>query len=70
MIENWKKQLYDGEKVGVVIMDLSKDFDTINDILLLAKLKVYSFSYKALSLVQSYLCSRFQRSIINSSFSS
>ena len=31
--------------------------------------KAYGFSNQALSLIQSYLCSRFQRSIINGSFS-
>ena len=43
MIENWKKQLDHGEKVGVIFMDLSKTFDTINRSLLLAKLKAYVF---------------------------
>ena len=37
-------------------MDLSKDFDTINHILLLTKLKAYGFSDQALGLLQSYLC--------------
>ena len=36
-------------------MDLSKDFDTINHILLLTKLKAYGFSDQALGLLQSYL---------------
>ena len=70
MIENWKKQLDNGEKVGAIFMDLSKAFDTINHSLLLAKLKAYGFSNQALRLLQSYLCNRFQRSIINGSFSS
>ena len=48
MIENWKKQLDNGEKVGVIFMDLSKAFDTINHSLLLAKLKAYGFSNQAL----------------------
>ena len=67
MIENWKKRLDNGEKVGVIFMDLSKSFDTINHSLLLAKLKVYGFSNHALRLLQSYLCNR--RSKINGSFS-
>ena len=70
MIENWKKQLDNGKKVGVIFMGLSKAFDTINHSLILAKLKGYGFSKKTLSLLQSYLCNRFQRSIINGSFSS
>ena len=70
MIKNWGKQLKNGEKVGVIFMDLSKVFGKISHSLLLAKLKVYGFSIKALSLLQSYLCNRFQRSIITSSFSS
>ena len=51
-------------------MDLSRAFNTINHSLLLAKLKAYGFSNQALSLLQSYLCNRFQRSISNGSFSS
>ena len=70
MIKNWGKQLKNGEKVGVIFMDLSKVFGKISHSLLLAKLKVYGFSIQALSLLQSYLCNRFQRSIINASFSS
>ena len=51
-------------------MDLSEAFDTINHSLLLAKLKGYDFSNQTLSLLQNYLCNRFQRSIINGFFSS
>ena len=46
------------------------DLDTINHGLFFAKLKAYGFSNQALSLFQSYLSNRFQRSIINGSFSS
>ena len=62
MIESWKKQLENGEKKGLIFKDLSKAFGTS---LLLVKLKTYGFSNQALSLLQSYLCNRFQRSIIN-----
>ena len=70
MVENRKKQLDNGEKIGVIFMDLSKAFDAINHSVLLAKLEAYGFSNQALSLLQSYLCNKFQKSIINSSFSS
>ena len=70
MIENWKKQLESGEKIGVNFTDLLKAFDTISHSLLLAKLNAYGFSNQALSLLQSYLCNTCQRSIINGSFSS
>ena len=33
MIETWKKHLDKGEKIGVILMDLSKAFDTINQII-------------------------------------
>ena len=65
-----QKQLGNGEKVGVIFMDLPKAFGTINHSFLLAKLKPYGFSNQALSLLQSFLCNRFQKSIINGSFSS
>ena len=69
-IENWKKQLDNGGKVGVIFMDLPEAFDTINQSFLLIKLKAYSLSNQALTLLQSYLFNRFHRSIINGFFSS
>ena len=70
MIENWKKQLDNDEKVGVIFIDFSNAFDTINHGLPLAKLKTLWFSDQALSSLLSYLCNRFQRIIINGFFSS
>ena len=69
MIETWKKHLDKGEKIGVILMDLSKAFDTINHSLLLAKLDAHSFSRMSLKLIQNYLCNRQQRTSINGSFS-
>ena len=65
-----KKKTNIDEKVEVIFVNLSKAFDTINHSLLLAKLKANGFSNQALSLLQSYICNRFQRSVINSSCSS
>ena len=51
-------------------MDLSKAFDTLNYDLLIAKLHAYGFDYNALKLIKSYLSNRWQRTKINTSFSS
>ena len=69
MIETWKKHLDKGQKIGVILMGLSKAFDTINHSLLLAKLDAYGFSRKSLKLMQNYLCNRQQRISTNGSFS-
>ena len=70
MIEKWKKSL-DGKRgyAGAILMDLSKAFDTINHELLIAKLEAYGFGDSALETMQSYLSDRWQRTKVNSSFS-
>ena len=70
MIEKWKKSLDDKEYSGVVFMDLSKAFETINHDLLIAKLDAYGFDKATLKLMKSYLTNRWQRTKINTSFSS
>ena len=54
---------------GGILMDLSKAFDTINHQLLIAKLYAYGFDKNALALILNYLSDRWQRTKINSSFS-
>ena len=54
---------------GAVLMDLSKAFDCLPNILLLAKLKSYGFSDNAMEFMYSYLDKRVQRVKINSDFS-
>ena len=69
MIESWKAKLNNGSKVGVIIMDLSKAFDSLNHDLLLAKLEAYGLDNDAVSFMRSYVTNRLQRCKINNSFS-
>ena len=70
MIEHWKMSLDNNGLAGVILMDLSKAFDTINHDLLIAKLHAYGFSESALELILNYLSGRWYRTKINTSFSS
>ena len=58
-----------GQKVGAIIMDLSKVFDTLNHKLLFKKLQAYGFDKKSLSFIESYFTNRKQRTKIGDSFS-
>ena len=69
MIESWKAKLNNGSKVGVIIMDLSKAFDSLNHDLLLAKLEAYGLDNNAVSFMRSYLTNRLEHCKINNSFS-
>ena len=69
MIEKWKTQLNQRNKVGVIIMDLSKAFDTLNHKLLIEKPKVCGLNLNAASFIKSCLKNRYQRCKIGSSFS-
>ena len=69
MIESWKVRLNNGSKVGVIIIDLSKAFDSLNHELLLAKLKTYGLDSNSVSFLKSYLTNRLQRCKTNNSFS-
>ena len=71
MIEKWKTWLdKNGGLAGAVFMDLSKAFDTINHELLIAKLEAYGFSNDSLGIILDYLSDRWQRTKVNTSFSS
>ena len=69
MIEKWKTQLNKRKKTGVINMDLSKAFDTLNHNLLVAKRKAYGLNLNAASLIKSYLTNRYQCCKIGDSFS-
>ena len=67
--ESWKVKLNNRSKVGVIIMDLSKAFDSLNHELLLAKLKSYGLDSSSATFTKSYLTNRLQYCKINNSFS-
>ena len=54
-IEKWKILLDNKGYTGTVLMDLFKDFDTINYELLTAILHTYGFSKEALKIILNYL---------------
>ena len=65
MIETWKTKLNMGHKVGVIYMDLSKAFDSLNHELLIAKLRCYGLDQNAVEFFKSYLSNRYQCCKIN-----
>ena len=67
MIDYWKVRLNNGSKVGVIIMGLSKAFDSLNHALLLTKLKAYSLDSNPVNSIKSYLKNRLQCCKINNS---
>ena len=52
IIESFWVLLNKGQKVGAIIMDLSKTFDTLNHKLLLKKLQAYGFDKKLHSFIE------------------
>ena len=70
MIERWKNAWDKGNIAAGLLMDLSKAFDTINHKLLIAKLHAYGFDIASLEIMYDYFGDRWQRTKINSSFSS
>ena len=70
MIERWKEAWDNGKIAAGLLMDLSKAFDTINHELLIAKLNAYGFDMASLEIMYDYFSDRWQRTKINSSFSS
>ena len=61
VIGNWKTKLNKRNKIGVIIMDFCKAFDTLNHNLLVAKLKTYGLDLDATLFIKSYLTTRYQR---------
>ena len=67
MIESWWALQNKGQKVGAIIIELSKVFDTLNHKLLFQKLQVCGFDEK--SFIESYFTNRKPSTKIGDSFS-
>ena len=63
--EQWFKNIDNSFLNGVVFLDLSKAFDTVNHMILLKKLKLYGVGWKSLEWFFSYLQNRIQRCMVN-----
>ena len=61
LTEKWKQALDNKQKVGTVLMELSKAFDSLPFDLLVAKLNAYGMSQKPLHLMTCYIRNRKQR---------
>ena len=69
LVEKCREVLDKRGYAGILLTDLSKDFDCINHELLIAKLHPYGFSLVSLTFIQTHLANGIQRVKINSSFS-
>ena len=65
MIETWKTKQNMGHKVGVIYMDLSKAFGSLNHELSIAKLKCNGLDQNAVEYFRSYLSNHYQCCKIN-----
>ena len=57
------------QKVGAIVMDLSKTFDTLNHKLHFKKMQAYGFDKKSLSFIESFFTNRKQRTKTGDTFS-
>ena len=69
MIEKFKERVDNGNEFGVFFTDLSKAFDCMDNLLLLAKPHGHGVSHTSLKLIFSYFESRTQCTKINNCFS-
>ena len=68
MLEKWKHLLDNGYHIGVLIK-LSKAFDILNHLLLLAKLDASGSPLKSTTFFKNYLNKGMQKVIVNNKFS-
>lgn len=60
LVEEWRSALDDNDKVGAILIDLSKAFDSLPNNLLIAKLYAYGDDIQSSELIMSYLTMRKQ----------
>ena len=68
MLEKWRKAL-DKRNIAGLLTDMSKGFDCLNHVLLIAKLEAYGFDHSALNFVCSNLSNRKHRTKVNNASS-
>lgn len=60
LVDRWLKHIDDGKLTGVLFIDLSKAFDTVNHNVLMHKLKSFGICENSLLCFKLYLCNREQ----------
>ena len=70
MTEKWRKNVDDGQVVGVLFVDFQKAFDSVSHKVLLKKLAACGVTGNFLEYIQNYLSNRIQFTVVNGSHSS
>ena len=70
MLEFRKEAVNKSKAFGALMADLSKAFDFLSHDLFIAKLYAYGIDLSSLKLLQDYLSNRWQRTKVDSKFSS
>ena len=69
MQDNWLEARHNGKSTGILLFDLSAAFDTIDNEVLMEKLKILSFDDHALKWINSFMTGRTQQIKIGESIS-
>ena len=66
---NWYLNIDDGLLNSVLLLDLKKAFDTVDQSILLKKLQLYGLDSHTVQWFKSYLSNRFQSTLVNGTLS-
>ena len=61
LTESWRKDIFKNNKIGALLMDLSKAFDCVPHELLISKFKAYGVQDQSIKIIKSYFSDREQR---------